>query len=271
MKRTTRQRTYPSTARDGRAAAEGTAFGIKSPKWYDELGQFRELDTDDARSAFAGRFLELLGPRLDETWRFLYEILKLVEDRKLYRKLYNFRPRPRGQAGEYPHECYESFQQFWDAKVKLPFARWKELEDTHHYCERFAPWLFERPFDEAKRTAAQEIKRRAAENTTGDVLPEGRPAAERTKLVRSLGERATSNGVSKAQQQKLDALARRAPALLEQVKAGELSTHRACIQAGIVKVPSPLDKAKKAFTMLNKAQRQQFERWMQEQAGKRSQ
>ena len=81
--------------------------------------------------------------------------------------------------------------------------------------------------------------RQAAMATTGDVLPAHRPKEEVAKLATSSQtERAKENNISPAQQKKLDALARRAPALLEEVRAGTKSTHRACIEAGIVKVPA---------------------------------
>lgn len=51
-------------------------------------------------------------------------------------------------------------------------------------------------------------------------------------------EKAEAAGIGERTQRKLDALARQAPELLEQVKEGRLSAHAAAIEAGIVKVPS---------------------------------
>jgi hypothetical protein len=48
-------------------------------------------------------------------------------------------------------------------------------------------------------------------------------------------ERAERNGVSRYTQIKLDRLARERPDLHERVKAGELSAHRAAIEAGFIK------------------------------------
>ena len=74
--------------------------------------------------------------------------------------------------------------------------------------------------------------------------------------------RAESNGISPRQQRKLDALARRAPALLEEVRRGEKSTHRACLEAGIVKPPTPLDLFKRAWAKLSKRERAQGRKWL---------
>jgi hypothetical protein len=57
-------------------------------------------------------------------------------------------------------------------------------------------------------------------------------------------ERARQNGISRAQQQKLDRLARDFHDLHEKVKAGKLTIHRASIQAGFVKEGTILDKLK---------------------------
>lgn len=60
-------------------------------------------------------------------------------------------------------------------------------------------------------------------------------------------DRAESNGVSDRTQRKLDRLAKERPDLLARVKAGEMKVNRAAIEAGIVKKPTPLEKALKAY------------------------
>jgi hypothetical protein len=79
----------------------------------------------------------------------------------------------------------------------------------------------------------------AARATTGEVLPVAGFVAERRegrqiRDPRSQAARARENGVSTHTQRTLDALARHRPDLLEAVRAGELSAHRAAIEAGIV-------------------------------------
>ena len=65
-------------------------------------------------------------------------------------------------------------------------------------------------------------------------------------------------------QKTLDALARRAPALLEEVRAGTKSTHRACVEAGIVKVPTPMERIKKLLSKLSPAEQGALLDWLQE-------
>jgi hypothetical protein len=75
----------------------------------------------------------------------------------------------------------------------------------------------------------------AAQATTADVVP--MKQGQRTdigNLPKSQGRRAEAAGISERTQRNLDALARRAPALLDEVRAGRLSAHAAAVQAGIV-------------------------------------
>jgi hypothetical protein len=60
------------------------------------------------------------------------------------------------------------------------------------------------------------------------------------------GERAKKAGIGRQTQIKLS-LARRRPDLLEEVRAGRMTTHRAAVQAGIVKQDSPFETARKAI------------------------
>jgi hypothetical protein len=79
--------------------------------------------------------------------------------------------------------------------------------------------------------------------------------------------RAEEAGISRAQQQKLDALARRAPELHAKVKAGEMSTHRACVEAGIVRVPTPLERILRDFDRLTEVEQQEFLKLAQARRG----
>jgi hypothetical protein len=59
--------------------------------------------------------------------------------------------------------------------------------------------------------------------------------------------------VSKRHQEKLDALSRQAPELLAKVQAGEMSCHAACVEAGIVKVPTPEERIEREFLAADSA------------------
>jgi hypothetical protein len=79
------------------------------------------------------------------------------------------------------------------------------------------------------------------------------------------GQRAQSNGVGKDVQRWLDRLAKDRPDLLEEVQAGRLKPYAAARQAGIVKVPPPLDLAKRACARLGKKERRQLLDWLHEE------
>jgi hypothetical protein len=132
--------------------------------------------------------------------------------------------------------------------VKQPFAKWHELEATYHYVTTYAPELLSASYTEAKGARVQAHTRQASlDPKTGDVLLENGHIAERDKEgaqiahPKSQSKRAKKSGISRRTQQHLDWLARNAKEQFERVRNGELSVHRACIQAGHIKEMSPLN------------------------------
>jgi hypothetical protein len=65
------------------------------------------------------------------------------------------------------------------------------------------------------------------------------------------GARANTNGASERTQRKLDALARKAPELLERVRRGELSAHAAA--KAVVREPTPLEFLQRAWKKASRA------------------
>lgn len=115
------------------------------------------------------------------------------------------------------------------------------------------------PISEKQAKTAAQRTQEAARRTTGEVLPRGRqPESNPEFKDLTQAERARQNGVSLAQQERLDALARKAPNLHERVQTGELSCHAACIAAGIVRVPTPLDILRRAWARASEDERAQF-------------
>ena len=116
-----------------------------------------------------------------------------------------------------------------------------------------------------KLTPMQRTQAAAAQATT-DVLPEGRPAKARdeTALFTQLSqaEKAAASGVSRSVQQRLDTLARRAPELLEEVKAGRMSANAAAIAAGIVHPTwsAPVDPERLALALAKRYPGREFNR-----------
>lgn len=78
--------------------------------------------------------------------------------------------------------------------------------------------------------------------------------------------RAKSNGISDRTQRKLDRLAKDRPDLLAKVNAGDVSVNKAAIEAGIVHVPTRLEKAIRLIEKFTPAQREAFNRYWQSQS-----
>jgi hypothetical protein len=111
---------------------------------------------------------------------------------------------------------------------------------------------------------AAERTQAAAGKTTKEVVQQhggdrrSEKAISRTESVlETRKQRAEENGVSMDTQAKLDALARQAPELLAKVQAGEMSCHRACVEAGIVREPTPVERIEREFRRLGRRVRQQ--------------
>jgi hypothetical protein len=134
-------------------------------------------------------------------------------------------------------------------------AEWHELEETYHYVTTYAPELLSASYTEARGARVQAHVPQAAQHTTGEVLPRGgdqkseeRKSTGNFPVDRVQSVRARSVGVSDRTQRKLDKIARTHPELLDQIKDGKLSVHRACIQAGHIKEVTPLQKVSKVST-----------------------
>jgi hypothetical protein len=111
---------------------------------------------------------------------------------------------------------------------------------------------------------------RAAQATTGDVLPSGKVNQWSGNLPeQTQPARAAAAGVSVRTQRKLDRLANVRPDLLEEVRAGRLSAHAAAREAGIIKPPDPFREMKRWWGRASDHDRMRFEdfidQWHREQ------
>jgi hypothetical protein len=245
---------FIQTAAHGIGKAARLPRCLMSPDVRDVLDAYDRLKTDEARAAFADKYLSLLSRRLDDTWPVIYELLALVRDRELFKGA--------GDLGR--GKTFASFDAYFVDTIGKPFETWVELEKTYQFVSECQPALVQKTFAEA-RTALQERMRDAAGNTTGSVLPRAvgvnqHTSPESLAQIEHTGQeaRAERNGISRTQQQKLDALARRAPELLERVRRGEVSTHRACVEAGIVKEPSSYELLCRAWKKASHAEKDRF-------------
>lgn len=103
------------------------------------LADFYKLKSDDARAAFARTWLAKSSEALDETWSVIYELLKLVEERELYKK----------QSSLSNLKTYSSFQEFFEDTLKRSFEEWSRLEADYRYIYQYCPELFDCPYSVA--------------------------------------------------------------------------------------------------------------------------
>lgn len=106
-------------------------------------------------------------------------------------------------------------------------------------------------------TRAQAVAK-AAQATTGEVRSKADNQHTKIGHAQSRSDRAAAAGVSEETQRKLDLLAQKSPALHAKVKAGKKSAHRACVEAGLVKEPTPLDVLRRAWKKATPAERETF-------------
>jgi len=96
----------------------------------------------------------------------------------------------------------------------------------------------------------------AAQATDGETLPKGRQPENAVNAYSKhlQPERARASGVSRSQQQYLDAIAQRRPDLLEDIRAGRRSVRAAALEAGLRRPTAtvPIDNAGAATAILSK-------------------
>jgi hypothetical protein len=208
--------------------------------------KFHRFNSDEARSAYAHRWVEIAAGTLNKAWPILYELLRLVRDRELYRN-------PRcAEMPELKLRSYASFEEYFEERVKQPFSTWAELESTYQFVTQYAPDLLAETFEKAKEQV-REVQARAEEAkplakpgrpTNEEVtaraeapLPlqehHGQPKTEKPDDVR-FSE--TRQDYGNSADYLTARIARDAPEVLEEMKAGQhASVRSAAKKAGLVK------------------------------------
>jgi hypothetical protein len=134
-------------AGDGFFAAAKTLFdGV--PKI---LTEFKNLNTREARAAFADHWIGIWARDFDESWTVIYELLKIIEEDELYKDPRRVGPQAPGfpQETHGQHSSYPDFAAYFTDRVKQPLNTWAELERTYRYAQRYAPEIFSLPYAEA--------------------------------------------------------------------------------------------------------------------------
>ena len=112
------------------------------------LADFYKLNSDDARAAFARTWLAKSSEALNETWSVVYQLLKLVDERELYKK----------QNSLSNSKTYDSFQEFFEDTLKHSFEEWARLEADYHYVSQYCPELFNFSYSVVK-IATEEVNK----------------------------------------------------------------------------------------------------------------
>lgn len=128
------------------AAASAVGTTILSQNMRDVLATFKRLD-DDGKATFANHYLAHAAAAMDDTWPVVYQMLHLVEERRLYAD-------PVYMKGE----TFATFAEYFEARIGKPFSTWADLEATHHYVQRFRPELVNASFQEARAARLGEVK-----------------------------------------------------------------------------------------------------------------
>jgi len=96
------------------------------------LADFYKLQSDDARAAFARTWLAKSSEALNETWSVVYELLKILEEKELYKK----------ESSLNNSKIYGSFQEFFEDTFKRPLEELARLEADYNYVSKYVHELF---------------------------------------------------------------------------------------------------------------------------------
>lgn len=259
---------YKHSMAHGHTRAAQGSVGLLDPAMRDVLWDFKQLNTDEARAAFADKWLRLTSARLTEAWPMVYELLRCMRDHQWY---------TRQELLDKPQH-FETFAAYFETILGKPFAVWGELEATYHFVAAHAPCLFHAPLPDAEAARRKAVtdakavplqKQKNPAQETRDALGRYAKVYTNTKDI-NFGKGGTS------QSYRLRRLARDHKDILARYEAGEFrSVQAACIAAGFVKPRTRgtgAVKGKTSFQRLraawNKAtaeDRQHFLRWLKEQ------
>lgn len=198
------------------------------------MAEYERLNTRAARAAFADRWVGIWSKDFDAAWPMLYELLKIIEDDKLYADPRRVGPDAPGGCEAHGEQArYDSFDQYFNDRVRQPFERWAELEQTYHYVHEYAPGLFSKSFGKARAVYLAELP----------AAPEHVGRGHRTDNIR------TNYGTSETYI--VRRLKRDRPDLAALVLDGKESARAAGIAAGFIKptITVPLDPERLAATL----------------------
>jgi hypothetical protein len=244
-------RVRPHKSSDGFiAAAHGLSRSV-SPETKATLDDFRRLNSDAAKVAFADQWLDHVGHTFEIAWPIVYECARVVKDQELFRT-----------TNIYRNVTYASFEEWWRSKMGKSLEEFRELESTYRFAE--AAGLLLLPYSEAVervRTLAVVTPKAMNEEQTREAKAEGAKKGGRGRVVQQQpiasachagpiqpdGKR-PSNPSGDTSARLTARIARDAPEVLARMKAGEFkSVRKAAIAAGVLKPPSAAKLAARAL------------------------
>ena len=224
----------------GRGARKAAAYA--SRRVSEALREFKQLNSREARAAFADHWIGLWARDFDDAWPMVYELLRIVDEQELYSDPRRVGPGAGGGADTHGDRTYSDFASYFEDRVRRPFEVWADLEKTYRFVTDYAPDLFDRAFQEALSMAQRYEKahdeadaRHKEAIALGDEVPLakrgeiGQGRADRTNNIRSINP--SVGGTSESYLRRR--LKRDRPDLYEEVSSGAKSASAAAIEARI--------------------------------------
>ena len=150
--------TQPSTKSHNVIYGRGEAVSIY-PGWEVSanisyvLDRFQVLNTDEARAAFADKWIGLCAQSLDTAWVVCYRLLNIIKEKEMYKTAL-------WMEG---NKTYNSFKDYFEHRFKKPFKTWLELERTHRFFAETSPELLEALISTAQYGSCKAVLSREAQ------------------------------------------------------------------------------------------------------------
>lgn len=128
----------PSTKPHNAIYGRGEAASIY-PGWEPSanvtyvFNRFHALNTDEARAAFADKWIGLCAQSLDTAWVVCYQLLSVIKGKEMYKL-------PHWMEG---NKTYDSFKDYFEHRFKQPFDKWLKLEIAHQFVVETCPDILE--------------------------------------------------------------------------------------------------------------------------------
>lgn len=168
---------------------------------------------------------------------------------------------PEGWDGQKPNPFY-SYEEYEERFLRPILTDVEALRDILRK-HRIGELTEQKADDWARRILAQPAKKGGDRGSNQHGIWEAKDNLSNSSITESQSDRAKQNGVHRKTQEKLDRLsASGRQDLLEKISVGEMKVHTAAKLAGIVKPPSQLEIAKRAWNRMNESEHHEFLTWI---------